>query len=86
VTCLLKAGIAEQEGLAVARERLCKHGFTATNSTAATDTRNNRAAVGGGVLCWVCAEAIRVRIKRYNSSFHARLILGSGQAYDRSAD
>jgi hypothetical protein len=60
VTCLLKTGIAEPEETAVARQWLCKHVSTATKSRDRGNrcTRDNRGTVGGGVLCWVCAEAI----------------------------
>jgi hypothetical protein len=52
MTCLLKDGITEPEETVVARERLCKHLFTATNSRDRSnwDTRNNRGTVGSGVF------------------------------------
>jgi hypothetical protein len=58
-TCLLKAGRADTEDMAVARQWLCKLVSTATNSRdrSIRYERNNRGIVGG-VLCWVRAEAI----------------------------
>jgi hypothetical protein len=49
VTCVLKAGIAEPEETAVARERLPRQRM---------HERNNRGTAGSGVFSWVCPDAI----------------------------
>jgi hypothetical protein len=60
VTCPLKARIIEADKISVARQWLCEHDVRATKSRDRRNryTRNNRGTVGGGVLCWVHAEAI----------------------------
>jgi hypothetical protein len=66
----MKAGTVEPEDTAVARQWLCKHVSTATNSHDRGNryARNDRIAVGSGVLCWVCAESLQ-------AAQHLKLIL-----------
>jgi hypothetical protein len=52
MTRQLKAGIVEQEWVALARQRHGKNIFTATNQ------HNNRGTLGSGVFCGVHADAI----------------------------
>jgi hypothetical protein len=60
VICLLKAGIAEPEEMALARERLCKHISTATNSRDCGNRylRNNRGTVGSNIFYAIRADVI----------------------------
>jgi hypothetical protein len=54
----VKTGIVEPEVTAVAKDWLCKRVYTATKPRDRRNTRKNRGAVGGGVLCWVRADVI----------------------------
>jgi hypothetical protein len=56
----MKVYISEPEDTAVVRQWLCKNASTATESRDRRNRheRNNRGIVGGGVLCWVRAEAV----------------------------